>query len=98
MLSPIKLDTFILKDKFSLKPEQLSEEAEASASKRAEVMDWQVSHVRLSDQEPIRDGDFICYTFEIWGMDAGGATKAKSDRQESNPSDGEKQAAREANL
>lgn len=64
-----KLDTFVLKDKFSLSAPEILEEAQASSQRRAEMMGWvDISVVRTNDAS-FTDGEFTCYTFDLLGTD-----------------------------
>ncbi|MBI2603876.1 MAG: hypothetical protein HYW48_12555 [Deltaproteobacteria bacterium] len=66
-----KLDTFVLKDKFSLSVPEIFEEAQASSQRRAEMMGWvDISVVRTSDPS-FTEGEFTCYTFDLLGTGAG---------------------------
>ena len=69
-----KLDTFILKDKHGLSPEAITEEAEASAFRRSEVMEWSEIKVRPADVPVKLDGEHKCYAFDIWGIEAASST------------------------
>ena len=65
-----KLDTFVLRDKFGLKPDTIAQEALASAVRRSEVMGWREVSVRPADATPTSEGEYKCYPFEIWGLAA----------------------------
>ena len=64
-----KLDTFIFRDRFELAPEAVSEEAHASAVRRSEVMGWVDISIRPSSSPVTIDGEYKCYSFDIWGIE-----------------------------
>jgi hypothetical protein len=98
MVSPIKLDTFVLKDKFGLSQDQLIIEASGSAKKRAEVMSWVVDHVLPVNQQPQNEGDLLCHSFEIWGFDKSGYSESEEkNHNDSKTNTSEKYVANEAN-
>ena len=67
MATAKKLDIFILKDSFNLGNKEILKEAQASAKRRAEVMDWQDVKVKQGNLSVV-DGDIKRYSFEIWGF------------------------------
>ena len=67
MATAKKLDIFTLKDAFNLSNEEILEEAQASAQRRAEVMNWQDISIKQGDLTVV-DGDVKKYSFEIWGL------------------------------
>ena len=95
MVSPLKLDTFVLKDKFGLEAARLYEEAHRSAIKRAEVMEWEIDSVRLSERPIESDGEYKCYFFDIWGFDRSGVSESESRNDASKKMDQERMAASE---
>ncbi|HMN68898.1 MAG TPA: hypothetical protein PKC28_10205 [Bdellovibrionales bacterium] len=74
-----KLDTFILKDKHGLDHQEINTEAQASALRRSEVMEWSDIVVRESDVPVTIDGEYKCYTFDIWGVEATSVSSANQD-------------------
>jgi hypothetical protein len=67
MAMPKKLDTFVLRDRLGLSQDALKQEAEASSLRRTEVMGWFNTSVRSTDLPSQIEGDYRCFTFEIWG-------------------------------
>lgn len=76
------LDKFIIRDKFSLSDEAIFDEAQASATRRAEMMGWtDVVAVRSSD--PVfKDGEFMCHTFNLVAFNS--SAKSENESQSSN--------------
>jgi hypothetical protein len=98
MATAKKLDIFSLRDKFELPLERINEEAQASAIRRAEVMGWSEVEVRASDKPVISEGEFKCYSFEIWGIESESATSDNSKSEKAGTSQEPRTAAREADL
>lgn len=99
MATPKKLDTFILRDRFSSSPETLQEEAQASAIRRSEVMEWVEVSVKPSEVAVFTDGEFQCHSFEIWGFEAESAeTERQSEEASQVKSQKDKAAAKDASL
>lgn len=91
------LETFILKDKFSLNADAIFAEAQASTFRRAEMMGWTDVSVNRTSAPAFKENEFTCYTFEILG--AGVSSVDDSDATKSAPSDTSRSgvAARELN-
>ena len=64
-----KLDTFILGDKFGLSEEEIFEQAQLSAYRQAEMMGWTEVSVQRTSDAPFKEGEFTCYTFNLFGID-----------------------------
>lgn len=63
------LDTFTLRDKFGWDHHQILAEAGHLASQHAELMGWKSIEVKdITTGAPAKDGDYLCYSFEIWGV------------------------------
>jgi hypothetical protein len=68
MLTPLRLETFTLRDKFGWDRQQLFVEASHLASQHAELMGWKSIEVKDITDIPAKDGEYFCYSFEIWGV------------------------------
>lgn len=98
MATPKKLDTFELKDRYTLDSAAILEEAQAAAVRRAEVMGWTEISVRPTGEDVTVHGDFRCYRFELWGVDALSST-LESEQSELNSIENiDSLAARDASL
>ncbi len=64
-----KLDTFNFRDKYGWAMDAILTEAHATAVRRADMMNWQDVTVRESGKASTKDGEFTCYSFEIWGIE-----------------------------
>ena len=63
-----KLDTFTLRDQFSWDRQKVLAEANRVAVRHAEMMCWAGVEVKDITETPAKDGQYICYQFEIWGI------------------------------
>lgn len=68
MTSSLHLDTFTLRDKFGWDRQQILAEASHLASRHAELMSWKNIEVKDITGIPAKDGSYLCYSFEIWGI------------------------------
>ena len=68
MLSPIKLYTFIFRDKFNWPLDHVLAEAQVAAERRADLVGWNNVTVNLSSTPSCKDGKHTNYIFEIWGL------------------------------
>jgi hypothetical protein len=66
----IRLDSFVLRDKFGLSQEAINQEAKACAIRRSETRGWVDVSARPASVPVSLDGEYKCYTFEIWGAEA----------------------------
>ncbi|MCB0363113.1 MAG: hypothetical protein KDD35_10340 [Bdellovibrionales bacterium] len=98
MATQKKLDTFNLRDKYQLSSERIIEEAQASAIRRAEVMGWIDVTVRPSDVQVTSDGEYKCYSFEIWGVEVDSSSLDSTLQEKDMSSQEPRSAAREADL
>jgi hypothetical protein len=67
MATLIKLDNFVLRDKYKWARDQILTEAHLAAMRRAELMLWTDVEVREIGIPVIQDKQ-TCYSFEIWGV------------------------------
>ena len=68
MLSRQKLQTFILKDKHQLSAQDVLAEAQLSSLRQAEMMAWTDVELIYNSVTPTMQGEYACYTFDIWGF------------------------------
>ncbi|HMN67604.1 MAG TPA: hypothetical protein PKC28_03610 [Bdellovibrionales bacterium] len=68
MTTRLRLDTFILRDKFGWNRQQILAEANHLASQHADLMGWKSIEVNDITGIPAKDGEHLCYSFEIWGV------------------------------
>ena len=68
MLSPIKLYTFIFRDKFNCSLDNIFTEAQVAAERRADLAGWSDVTAKLSSTPSYKDGEYTNYVFEIWGQ------------------------------
>jgi len=92
-----KLDTFNFRDKYGWTLEAILAEAHATAVRRADMMGWLDVTVRESGKTPTKDGEFTCYSFEIWGVENQSMPTGQETQKISEPRDAGGQAAKEAN-
>lgn len=76
------LDSFVLKDRLGLTEARINEEAQASATRRAETMGWTNVSVRAAKSPISVEGDLKCYSFEIWGAETQPSSKRQSSSSE----------------
>lgn len=98
MATAKRLDTFRLRDKYELPNGRINEEAQASAVRRAEVMGWTDVTVRPSDSPVSIEGEYKCYSFEIWGVEVGSSSLDSSPEEKAKSTKEPRSAAREADL
>lgn len=72
-----KLDTFVIKDAFSLSELELFEQAQKSAFRRAELMGWTDVTVVRTEDPAYKENEFICHTYDLIGR--GAASNADSE-------------------
>lgn len=92
-----KLDTFNFRDKYGWTFEAILAEAHATAVRRSDMMDWRDVTVRESGNAPTKDGEFTCYSFEIWGIENQSTLPDQGPQKISEPHDSHGKAAREVN-
>lgn len=83
MLSRQKLHTFIFRDKYQLSAQEVLAEAHESALRHGDLMGWSDVEVVDSHAKPTRQGEYVCYSFEIWGI----GESSQSGDVESSPAD-----------
>jgi len=98
MATPIKLDTFVLRDKYLLSESQIFTEAQASAARRAEQMGWSEVSVNRTTDAVLKDGEFICYTFDVVGFNSDSKLESTESKMRLSGSDFSGLAARESGL
>ncbi|MDB5037777.1 MAG: hypothetical protein JWQ35_1305 [Bacteriovoracaceae bacterium] len=97
MVNAKKLDTFILRDKFNLSAEALTQEAQASAVRRSEIMGWTDVSIRPLDAPVTIDGEYKCFSFEVWGVESSVITAGQGASKDKNFSSTSGIAAPEVN-
>ena len=68
MLSSIKLHTFVFRDKFNCSLDNIIEEAQVAAERRADLVGWSNVTAKLSSTPSYKDGEYTNYIFEVWGQ------------------------------
>lgn len=63
-----KLDILILEDNMNLSSEQLQKHAQLAALDEAKVYGWESVEVRMSNIKPEQNGEFLRYTFDVYGV------------------------------
>lgn len=63
-----KLDTFIVRDQFGWSRQQILSEANDMAIRHADLMNWESVEIKDITGVPTKNGPYLCYEFEIWGI------------------------------
>lgn len=98
MLSRQKLHTFIFRDKFQLSVQEVLAEAHEAALRHAELMGWTDVEVVDSSVSPTKQGEYICYSFDIWGIGESTIDPAGNHQELTNDINKQGQVAKEAGL
>lgn len=98
MATANKLDTFILRDKFNLSMNQIEKEAFLSAKRRSEIMGWIDISVKQTPNPITIEGEFKCYSFEIWGIGEGYITDSEGNKIQNQAINTSDLAAKDINI
>lgn len=82
-----KLISFVLKDEFSLSPDEIQRRAEGVAQEQAFENGWDNISVK-STGNFTQENNFKCYPYDVYGNDGGSENTGSSTEEPSNSSDG----------
>ncbi len=68
MASRKKLDSFRLRDRFNLSDNEIVDEAQVAALRRAEIAGWSEVEAVKTSISPETEGEYIYYRFELYGI------------------------------
>ncbi len=63
-----KLDKFTVRDQFGWSRQQILSEANDLAIRHADMMSWESVEIKDITAIPTKNGPYLCYEFEIWGI------------------------------
>ena len=93
-----KLHTFTLRDRFSWNRQQILAEANDMALRHADMMGWERVELRDISAIPTKDGEYLCYRFEIWGVEGASNQDSAEQFQANDPAKSSPHAARQPEL
>lgn len=80
MMNLKKLSTFTLRDQFGWDREYILAEANEMAIRHSDMVGWKSVEIRDITAIPAKDGQYLCYQFEIWGL---GLSDGETDHNDS---------------